>query len=73
MLNTNFSFVSKQKPNQLARRSPWEEDMDCQLSLGLSHWDVCLKTKRTFREAPANVFLPAGFIDRWGFPVSACH
>lgn len=27
--------------------SPWEEELThCQLSLGLSHWDVCLKIGR---------------------------
>lgn len=50
--------------------SVWEEDSNCQLSLGLPHWVVCLKIRRTFGTAATSIFLPAGFVDKWGFRVS---
>lgn len=31
------------------------------------------KKHRTFEEAAASIFLPAGFVDQWDFLVSACH
>lgn len=40
---------------------------------GSARWAVCLKHRRTFGEAATSIFLPAGFIDEWDFPVSTCR
>lgn len=53
---------------------PWGKGFHCQLSLWLPCWAVCFENRRTFGEAAANsIFLPAGFIDKWDFRVSASH
>ena len=52
---------------------PGEEDFHCQLSLWLPCRAVCFENRRTFGEAATSIFLPAGFVDKWDFCVSASH
>lgn len=75
MLAVNFAFVrANRNQNQLARMNPQEEGFNCQLSLWLPCWAICLKkSRRTFGEAATSIFLPAGFVDKRDFLVSACH
>ena len=74
MLDTHFSFVKTD------RNQNWLTDETLGEGLPLATFTLapmlgCLfENRRTFGEAAArSIFLPAGFIDKWDFHVSASH
>ena len=74
MLDTHFSFVKTDRNQNWLTDETLGEGFQGQLSLWLPCWAVCFENRRTFGEAAANsIFLPAGFIDKWDFRVSASH